>query len=232
MSQGKIVVVEDEADIREILEYTLDREGFQVVSAADGKEGLEAARKTLPDLVLLDLMLPGMDGLEVCRRLKSDEDMQEIAVLMLTAKGEESDVVLGLGLGADDYVQKPFSPKELVARIKAVLRRTSRGTTPSDTEGFARGPLKVDPTRHKVTVADRNIDLTATEFKILALLARHPGRVFTRSQILTDARGDNAMAFERAIDAHVRSIRKKLGDHRDLVETVHSIGYRFAEVGE
>ena len=229
MSQGKIVVVEDEADIREILEYTLDREGFQVVCAEDGKRGLETTRKNLPDLVLLDLMLPEMDGLEVCRRLKADEETSEVAVVMLTAKGEESDIVLGLGLGADDYVLKPFRPKELVARIKAVLRRASR--TPTPEERLSIGPLRIDPVRHKVSTEESgDIALTATEFKILQLLARQPGRVFTRSQILSEARGENAMAFERSVDAHVRSIRKKLGEHRDLVETVHSIGYRFAEL--
>ena len=228
MSQGKIVVVEDEADIREILEYTLDREGFQVVCAEDGKRGLETTRKNLPDLVLLDLMLPEMDGLEVCRRLKADEETSEVAVVMLTAKGEESDIVLGLGLGADDYVLKPFRPKELVARIKAVLRRASR--TPAPEERLSIGPLRIDPVRHKVSTDETgDISLTATEFKILQLLARQPGRVFTRSQILSEARGENAMAFERSVDAHVRSVRKKLGKYRDLVETVHSIGYRFTE---
>ena len=230
MDQAKIVVVEDEGDIREILQYTLSREGFRVATAKDGRDGLQTIRKQLPDLVLLDLMMPGMDGLDVCRELKSDSETSEIAVMMLTAKGEESDVVLGLGLGADDYLQKPFSPKELVARVKAVLRRTSHGKfIESESTAIVRGDLRIDPVRHRVTLADDEIPLTATEFRILALLARQPGRVFTRAQILADSRGDNAMAFERSVDAHVRSIRKKLGDKRELVETVHSIGYRFQE---
>ncbi|MEM7519011.1 MAG: response regulator transcription factor [Planctomycetota bacterium] len=230
MDKGKIVVVEDEADIREILEYALGKEGFRVAAAKDGREGLALVQKELPDLVLLDLMMPGMDGLEVCRELKSRDETEEIAVVMLTAKGEESDIVLGLGLGADDYVLKPFSPKELIARVKAVLRRAGRGSSSEDTAaGMVRGALRIDPARHRVTLGESEVPLTATEFKILAMLARHPGRVFTRAQILAEARGDNAMAFERSIDAHVRSIRKKLKEERDLVETVHSIGYRFRE---
>lgn len=230
MDKGKIVVVEDEADIREILEYALGKEGFRVAAAKDGREGLALVQKELPDLVLLDLMMPGMDGLEVCRELKNRDETEEIAVVMLTAKGEESDIVLGLGLGADDYVLKPFSPKELIARVKAVLRRSGRGSNSQDKEaGLVRGALRIDPARHRVTLGESEVPLTATEFKILAMLARNPGRVFTRAQILAEARGDNAMAFERSIDAHVRSIRKKLKEERDLVETVHSIGYRFRE---
>lgn len=229
MARQKILIVEDEPDIREILEYNLEREGFEVFSAPDGRVGLSEARRRVPDLVLLDLMLPGLDGLDVCRQLKDSPSTRGIPVVMVTAKGDEADVVLGLGLGADDYVTKPFSPKELVARIKAVMRR-SRGTTEVD-EGriVVIGDVCVDPSRHRVTVGDTEVGLTATEFRILHYLAVSPGRVFSRDQILSHALGPNAVVTDRSVDVHVRSIRKKLGERRDLVQTVRGVGYRFAE---
>jgi two-component system phosphate regulon response regulator PhoB len=229
-TKTRITIVEDEEDIREILQYTLSREGFDVDCAADGSTGLSMIRRNPPDLVLLDLMLPDVEGLEVCRQLKADRETREIAIIMVTAKGEESDIVLGLGLGADDYIPKPFSARELVARTRSVLRRSRRPELepPSETV-INRGGLKVDPTRHKVYVHDSEVEFTATEFKILHLLASHPGRIFSRSQILSESRGELAAAFDRSVDAHVRTIRKKLGDLRELVETVRAIGYRFAE---
>jgi two-component system alkaline phosphatase synthesis response regulator PhoP len=229
-TKTRITIVEDEEDIREILQYTLSREGFDVDCAADGSTGLSMIRRNPPDLVLLDLMLPDVEGLEVCRQLKADRETREIAIIMVTAKGEESDIVLGLGLGADDYIPKPFSARELVARTRSVLRRSRRPELepPSETV-INRGGLKVDPTRHKVYVRDSEVEFTATEFKILHLLASHPGRIFSRSQILSESRGELAAAFDRSVDAHVRTIRKKLGDLRELVETVRAIGYRFAE---
>lgn len=231
MSKNRIAIVEDEADIREILEYNLNREGFAVESAADGASGLEMIRRSRPELVLLDLMLPDIDGLEICRQLKGEEDTRNIAIIMVSAKGEESDIVLGLGIGADDYIPKPFSRKELVARVRSVLRRAQQSEVSGDDEEIVlRNRLKIDPSRHKAWVADRELELTATEFRILLLLARHPGRIFSRSQILTDSRGELAAAFDRSVDAHVRTIRKKLGEERDLIETVRSVGYRFAEV--
>jgi two-component system phosphate regulon response regulator PhoB len=230
MARSRITVVEDEEDIREILEYSLTREGFAVETAADGASGLELIRRGNPELVLLDLMLPDIDGLEVCRQLKGDGQTKDIAIIMVSAKGEESDIVLGLGLGADDYIPKPFSNRELVARVRSVLRRAQRGEKDEDDRStVTRGELKVDPERHKAWFASTELELTATEFRILLLLAHNPGRIFSRSQILTQARGELAAAFDRSVDAHVRTIRKKLGAGRDLIETVRSIGYRFAE---
>ncbi len=230
MTRSRITVVEDEEDIREILEYSLTREGFSVETAADGATGLELIKQGQPELVLLDLMLPDIDGLEICRQLKGEKSTSDIAIIMVSAKGEESDIVLGLGLGADDYIPKPFSSKELIARVRSVLRRTQRGPAeePAQTV-IRRGRLKIDSERHKAWLEDELIELTATEFRILHLLASNPGRIFSRSQILTDSRGELAAAFDRSVDAHVRTIRKKLGADRDLIETVRSIGYRFAE---
>ena len=231
MVRRKVLIVEDEADIRELLEYELEREGFEVRGCADGAVAVSEARRMAPDLILLDLMLPGLDGIEVCRQLKRDDAMRSIAVVMLTAKSEESDVILGLGLGADDYIGKPFSAKEVVARVKAVLRRTStQGQVDAERGTLVRGPLRVDPSRHKVTVADADVPVTATEFRILHYLASRPGRVFSRQQILEAAIGPSPMVLDRNADVHIRSIRKKLGEHRDLIETVRGVGYRFAEV--
>lgn len=234
MVKSRIAVVEDEEDIREILEYSLSREGFAVETANDGASGLEMVKKSKPDLVLLDLMLPDIDGLEICRQLKSSEATRDIAIIMVTAKGEESDIVLGLGLGADDYVPKPFSNKELVARVRSVLRRNQRLAARAETgeETLVHGRLRIDPERHKAWIGDDELGLTITEFRILLLLAKNPGRIFSRSQILSEARGELAAAFDRSVDAHVRTIRKKLGEERDLIETVRSIGYRFAEEPE
>ena len=231
MSRPRILILEDEPDIREILEYALKRDGFDVISAADGQAGLAAARRLVPDLILLDLMLPGMDGLEVCRQIRADASTAGIAVIMVTARGEESDVVLGLGLGADDYISKPFKPHELVARTRAVLRRTRQAAVgQQDKRAVVAGLLRVDPASHKAMLAGKELPLTATEFRILHFLASRPGRVFTRDQILAASIGANVVVLERNIDVHIRSIRKKLGKQRDLIETVRSIGYRFAEV--
>jgi two-component system, OmpR family, alkaline phosphatase synthesis response regulator PhoP len=230
MSRSKILIVDDEPDIRELLQYSLTRDGYDVATAADGQAALASARRLLPDLVLLDLMLPGMDGLEVCRRLRADSTTAGAAIIMVSAKGEESDVVLGLGLGADDYIAKPFKPNELLARTRAVLRRTrEEARAPDDKRALVVGPLRIDPLRHRVTLHDAEVPMTATEFRILHYLASRPGRVFTRDQILTASMGTNSMVLERNIDVHVRSIRKKLGPQRGLIETVRAIGYRFAE---
>lgn len=231
MTRHRIAIVEDEADIREILEYNLIREGFEVESATDGTSGLALIQRSRPELVLLDLMLPDIDGLEICRQLKSEDETSAISIIMVSAKGEESDIVLGLGLGADDYIPKPFSRKELIARVRSVLRRAQTGGVQEQDsqDTVVRQRLKIDPARHKAWVDSQELELTATEFRILLLLARHPGRIFSRSQILTDARGELAASFDRSVDAHVRTIRKKLGDERDLIETVRAVGYRFAE---
>jgi len=230
MTKPKILIIEDEPDIRELLQYNLNRDGCEATAVADGKTGIAAARRLAPDLVLLDLMLPGMDGLEVCRKLRSDTSTAGVAIIMVTARGEESDIVLGLGLGADDYITKPFKANEMLARVRAVLRRTREDSRVNDDKkAVVAGALRIDPSRHKVTLADEELALTATEFRILHYLASRPGRVFTRDQILAASMSPNTMVLERNIDVHIRSIRKKLGDHRNLIETVRAIGYRFAE---
>ncbi len=224
-----ILLIEDEEAIRRVLRHNLSREGYRVLESGDGEGGLEKARSQAPDLVVLDLMLPGLDGISVCRRLKADPLTASIPVLMLTAKGEEADVVLGLGVGADDYVVKPFRLKEFLARVEAVLRRGPAREELVPGERVVRGDLVVDAARHKVKVGKRSLDLTATEFRLLHYLAAHPGRVFTRDMLLSRVIGENAIVVDRNIDVHIRSIRKKLGQRRDLIETVRGVGYRFRE---
>lgn len=232
MARGKIVVIEDEADIREVIEHNLLREGFEASASADGEKGLRLVQKESPDLVLLDLMLPGMDGLDVCRELKADSRTQAIPVIMVTAKGEESDIVLGLGIGADDYVTKPFSPKELIARVKAVLRRGPMSQEGDGREKITRGDVVIDLGRHEVLIEGQPAVFTATELRLLHFLASHPGRVFTRSRLLSKVFGDDSFVIDRNIDVHIRSIRKKLGAHRDLIETIRGVGYRFQDIEE
>ena len=229
MRDPKVVVVEDEADIREVLEHNLTREGFQVYSAADGEKGLRLVKEKLPDLVLLDLMLPGLDGLDVCRKMKADPETSSIAIVMVTAKGEESDIVLGLGVGADDYVSKPFSPKELIARVKAVLRRGPLKERESSPDRIVRGELLIDIGRHEVRVEGESVTFTPTELRLLHFLASHPGRVFTREHLLSRIIGEDAYVIDRNIDVRIRSVRKKLGKHRDLIETIRGVGYRFQD---
>ncbi len=224
-----IVVIEDESDILEVLKYNLEREGYRVRTCRDGESGLRLVREENPDLVLLDLMLPSLDGIEICRRLREDPVTRSLPVIMLTAKGEESDVVLGLGVGADDYVTKPFSTGELTARIRAVLRRTELSEIGQEQERVERDGLVIDVGRHLVTVDGERASLTATELRLLHFLATHPGRVFTRDLLLGRAIGEHAFVGDRNIDVHIRSIRKKLGDHRDLLETIRGVGYRFRE---
>ncbi len=230
MARAKILVVEDEVDILEVIEYNLSREGFRVLSSRDGDAGLRIARSDAPDLVLLDLMLPGLDGLEVCRRLKADTITCDIPIIMVTAKGEESDVVLGLGIGADDYMTKPFGPKELVARVKAVLRRRPLVRKDEADERIVIGDLVIDISRHEVLVDSEPLILTPTELRLLHLLATQPGRVFTRDQLLSRVIGDGAFVIGRNIDVHIRGMRSKLGRHRDMIETVRGVGYRLRDV--
>jgi len=225
----KIVVIEDETDILEVIAYNLKREGYEVVTSTSGEDGLEKIEKTKPNLVVLDLMLPEVDGIELCRKLKADPVTQGIPVIMVTAKGEESDVVLGLGVGADDYVTKPFSPRELTARVKAVLRRSKGRAEVDKGERLAFEGIVIDPQRHEVEVDDESVLLTATEFRLLHFLASHPGRVFTRDHLLTRVIGDDAIVIDRNIDVHVRAIRKKLGSRRELIETIRGVGYRFKD---
>ena len=229
MTQEKILIVEDEADIVDVLVYTFSREGFRVLSARDGRDALRIARQDAPRLVLLDLMLPGLGGLEVCRTLREDRVTRDIPIIMLTAKGEESDVVLGLGIGADDYVTKPFSPKELVARAKAVIRRGALRESEPTQARLVFSDLIVDPVRHEVVVDGTAVDFTPTELRLLHLLASHPGRVFTRDQLVNRVIGEGAFVVSRNVDVHVRSVRSKLGQHRQLIETVRGVGYRFKD---
>jgi len=228
MKDIKIVVVEDEADIREVIDHNLSREGYMVDSAADGESGLELVKKKLPSLVLLDLMLPGLDGLSVCRELKADPETRSIAIVMVTAKGEENDILLGLEMGADDYVTKPFSPRELVARIRAVLRRGSMKSQ-ADQDRIVRGEILIDLTRHEVRVEGAPVVFTPTELRLFHFLASYPGRVFTRGHLLSRVVGEDSYVVDRNIDVRIRSIRKKLGKYQDLVETIRGVGYRFQD---
>ncbi len=228
MQRQSILVVEDEDDIRELITYNLVREGFQVVSVASGEAAIEAVRKSVPDLVLLDLMLPGVDGLEVCRRVKNTASTSSVPVVIVTAKGEEADVVTGLELGADDYIVKPFSPRVLVARVRAVLRRLE--IAPADEqETLHIHDMVIHPGRHEVTIAGEKLDLTLTEFRMLHLLASRPGWVFTRYQIIEAVHGENYLVTDRSVDVQVVGLRKKLGAAGKMIETVRGIGYRFKE---
>ena len=231
MLNKTIVIVEDEPDILEILTYNLKREGFNVLSADNGPQGLALIKQHLPDIALLDLMLPGMDGLEICQQVRSDTSCAHIPIIMVTAKCEESDIVIGLGLGADDYISKPFSPKELIARIKALLRRGHQlaATTPATDQIITVAGLSIDPVKHKVTVDGKKIKLTATEFRLLNYLAEHPGRVFSREQLMDNAYSNDVVIVDRNIDVHVRAIRKKIGVQNNFIETVRGFGYRFAD---
>ena len=228
MSKPAVLVVEDEADIADLVAYHLGREGYDVVRATTGEEGLELAREKKPALVVLDLMLPGIDGLEVCRQIRAEAATQSIAVLMLTAKGEEADIVVGLQIGADDYVTKPFSPKVLVARVKALLRRKSQPLA-DDQTSIAIHDLVIHPGRREVLVSGKSASLTYTEFGVLHLLARRPGWVFTRAQIREASRGENSISTDRAVDVQIVSLRRKLGPAGVYVETVRGVGYRFKE---
>lgn len=229
MSKKSVLVVEDEIDILEILVYNLEAEGYRCYKALDGEGGLALARAKNPDLILLDLMLPGMPGTEICSRLRQDGLTRDIPIIMVTAKSEESDAVVGLGLGADDYVTKPFRPKELMARVAAVLRRTGSRSSASPMDRTEVNGVIIDPMRHEVCAGDMVLELTASEFRIVQLLSSQPGRVFTREQISAKALGQPMLPTDRNVDVHVKTIRKKLGDFRELIETVRGVGYRFSD---
>jgi two-component system alkaline phosphatase synthesis response regulator PhoP len=232
MAHEKIIVIEDEADIREVITHNFSREGYSVDSASDGESGLALVKAKGADIVLLDLMLPGLDGIEICRQLKADPMTRSTPIIMVTAKGEESDVVLGLGIGADDYVIKPFSPKELLARVKAVLRRGPLIEDQSNKERIICGDVVVDSGRHEVQVEGNKMVFTATEFRLLHFLASHPGRVFTRNHLLNRITREDAFVIDRNIDVHIQSVRKKLGIHKNMIETIRGVGYRFKDEEE
>ena len=226
MGKERILIIEDDHDIVEMLEYNLQQAGYQTLSALNGQDGVWLAAKERPDLVVLDIMLPVIDGFEVCRTLKNDDKTAHIPIIILSAKSQETDKVVGLELGADDYVTKPFSPRELIARTRAILRRGRDRPPPERTK---RGDIVIDGTKHKVTVGGREVSLTFTEFKLLELMARRPGVVFSRSHILDAVSGEDAIVSDRTVDAHIKSLRRKLGPAKDYVQTVRGAGYRFKE---
>jgi len=227
MAREKILLVEDEEEIQELVGYNLTKQGYQVIRASSGEEAMSLASAEMPDLILLDLMLPGVDGLEVCRSLKRDAALQAVPIVMLTAKGEETDVVTGLEMGADDYVAKPFSPRVLIARIRAVLRRRAAPAEQSDSIRLHN--IMIHPGRHEVLVENEPVELTATEFRVLHVLARRPGWVFTRYQIATAVHGEEHVVTDRAIDVQMVGLRKKLGSAGRYIETIRGVGYRFKE---
>lgn len=224
----KILVVEDERDILHLVKHYLEKEGFRVRTATTGPEGLQAARSEHPDLLILDLMLPEMDGLEICKRLRSDQQTASLPIIMLTAKAEESDTVIGLELGADDYVTKPFSPKTLVARVKALLRRVERSHEEAPSRSVY-GPLVLDRSRHEVKVNGQDVTLTAKEFGLLDYLLQHPGRVLTREILLNAVWGYDYYGTTRTIDVHVRRLKQKIPLLNDAIVSIKSLGYKLKE---
>jgi len=227
MPKEKILIVDDEEDVLELVQYNLDKNGYRIETATTGEKALTKARTKLPDLIILDLMLPDIDGLDVCKKLKSDTKTQNIPIIMLTAKGEEADIVTGLELGADDYVTKPFSPKVLVARVRRILHKTIA-------RNLEKAPVKIheltiDPARRQVLIKNKPVDLTFTEFNILYTLAKRPGLVFTRYQIVDMLHGDDYLVTDRAVDVQIVGLRKKLGPCSKYIETVRGVGYRFKD---
>ncbi len=230
MSRARILVVEDDPDIRELLSYTLGKEGYEVIAAASGEEGLRAAAAGRVDLAILDVMLPGMDGLQLLRKLKSGESTRGFPVLMASARGEDADVVAGLELGAEDYVTKPFSPRVLVARVRTALRRPeARNGERADGGVLERGGIRLDPGRHEVMADGARVELSATEFEVLAVLMAQPGRVYGRAAIIDRAKGGDYPVGDRSVDVQIVSLRRKLGPLGELIETVRGVGYRFRD---
>jgi len=225
----KVLVIEDESDIQQLLSYHFKQAGYRVDLQSSGSEGLKRARESHPDLIILDLMLPGTDGLEVCRALKGDAKTRDIPIIMLTAKSEEVDKVVGFELGADDYITKPFSPRELLLRAKAVLRRTQSGGTEPEEKQLKFGRLSIDLPRHKVMAGEQEVELTAIEFKLLCYLLETKGRVQSRDTLLDKVWGYDAFVTTRTVDTHVKRLREKLGELENYIETVRGVGYRFKE---
>ncbi|MCA9234784.1 MAG: response regulator [Planctomycetales bacterium] len=227
MAKARILIVEDDASLSEVLDYNLRQEGYETQVARDGQQALRDARLRPPELIILDLMLPMIDGLEVCRQIRADAAMQDVLVLMLTARSEESDELVGFSVGADDYVTKPFSVKVLLQRLQALLRRKEQGA--GDRDVLVSQGILVDRRRHRATVGDRPLDLTPSEFGLLAALVRQPGRAYSRAELIDVALGDDAIVLERTIDVHIRALRKKLEAHADLIQTVRGVGYRLRD---
>ncbi len=229
MSKQHVLVVDDEKDILELVSYNLIKNGFRVSTVMSGEEALQKARSDVPDLLILDLMLPGLDGLDVCRILTNDPRTSHIPIIMLSARGEEADIVTGLELGADDYVTKPFSPRILLARARAVLRKRVRSHEEEGAALLKRHSLLIDPGKREVRIGDTCVELTFTEFTILHVLAKRPGWVFTRNQIIDRVRGDDYPVTARSVDVQIVGLRRKLGVCGDYIETVRGVGYRFRE---
>lgn len=233
MANEKILVVDDENDILELVRYNLETKGYQISLAMTGEEAIESAKSSKPDLIILDLMLPGIDGLEVCRNLKSEPETKKIPIIMLTAKGEEADIVMGLELGADDYITKPFSIKVLIARVRTALRKYYVSEDKAQPANIiTRGPIKIDYDKHEVLLNENPLELTLTEFSVLNLLAKRPGRVFTRYQIVDATKGENYIVTDRAVDVQIVGLRKKLGEYGKMIKTVRGVGYKFELIGE
>jgi len=224
---ARILVVDDEPDLLELVRFNLSQAGFRVETATSGREALEALRRSPPDLMVLDLMLPDVSGNDIARQVRSDPGLADLPILMLTAKSEEVDRVVGFELGADDYVPKPFSPRELTLRVRAVLRR--RASAPAPGAGLEHGVLRVDSDRHRCFVEGAEVDLTAKEFRLLSTLMARPGRVLTRERLLDEVWGSEITVTSRTIDTHLKRLREKLGSAGDLIQTVRGVGYRFAE---
>jgi DNA-binding response OmpR family regulator len=228
MPKSKILVVEDDRSLSEILIYNLDKAGYEVSLAIDGRDGLSQAQLKLPDVILLDVMLPIIDGIEVCRRLRSKPETAHAIIIMLTAKAEEADQLIGFSVGADDYVTKPFSVRVLLERIKALHRRKT-AKIDEDNDIITRCGITLDRRRYRVTVIDKPVELTKSEFRLLDTLIRQPGRAFDRSELIDSALGEDTLVLERTIDVHIRALRKKIGPEADAIETVRGVGYRFRE---
>ncbi len=229
MTKETILIVDDEEDIIELIKYNLKTEGYSILTALAGEQAIKIAKQSRPDLMVLDLMLPGMDGFEVTRYLRSHEETQDMPIVILTAKGEESDVITGLELGANDYISKPFSPKVLIARIRSILRRRKKESETVSIKVRQEGDLVIDRTRHMVTLEGIALELTLSEFELLAFLSDKKGWVFTRGQIVDAIRGENYAVTERSIDVVVVGLRKKLKHYAEMIETVRGVGYRFKE---
>ena len=228
MSRQSVLVVEDEEDIMEVIRFNLEKEGYEVNQALSGEKALQVIENNLPSLILLDLMLPGINGLDLCRIFKQNDRTKAIPVIMLTAKSEDADIVAGLEMGAEDYITKPFSPRVLVARVRTIFRRRESGVKDDSSVIQVEG-MQIHPGRHEVTMGDNVVDLTPSEFRILHYLARKPGWVYSRDQIIDAIRGHGYVVTDRAIDVQVVGLRKKLGDYGKFIETVRGIGYRFRD---
>ena len=230
MSRKKMLVIEDDRSLAGVIEYNFANAGYEVFCAHDGQDGINQARNKLPDIILLDLMIPVIDGVEVCRQLRAESATRETPIIMVTAKFEETDQLIGFSVGADDYVVKPFSVRVLMEKVKTLLRRHTRSQGPG-LDIITSGPIAIDRGRHRVSVDHKQLELTPSEFRLLDTLIRNPGRAFDRGELINSALGSDTLVLERTIDVHIRSLRKKLGVHADMIQTVRGVGYRFREPG-